>query len=69
MTDLSLLLGGLIFGRIWNNTGTSTVEVTQTHKFKFTANVHSSTLKIHTLMSDKKALREGSSSAHGGDLS
>jgi hypothetical protein len=23
--------GGLIFGRIWNNTGTSTVEVTQTH--------------------------------------
>jgi hypothetical protein len=68
MTDLSLLLGGLIFGRIWNNTGTSTVEVTQTH-IKFTANVYSSTLKIHTLMSGKKALREGSSSAHGGDLS
>ena len=59
--------GGLIFGRIWNNTGTSMLEVK--HTFKFTANVYISTLKIHTLMSDKKALREGSSSAHGGDLS
>jgi hypothetical protein len=58
---LSVSLHTLVHGRL-------TVGVKR--QFKFTANVYSSTLKIHTLKSGKKALlREGSSSAHGGDLS